>query len=159
MTVEFRGVSTASLGAMLKGYGVMAGVANEWPEARFWWTPAGTVASEVVGVHDFETDSRHKSIHDGICRLKQWAQECGKAFEKPRANKKTGKEAGSPPLEDVATWGLLKESLALDAEGAGVCAGGIHRPNPVLANWGQDASANLFAALRDAGKKGNYVDC
>ena len=26
MTDEFRGVSTASLGAMLKGYGVMAGV-------------------------------------------------------------------------------------------------------------------------------------
>ena len=35
MRIEFRGISTASLGAMLGGYGVMAGVGATWAGRPF----------------------------------------------------------------------------------------------------------------------------
>ena len=73
MTVEFRGVSTASLGGMLKGYGVMAGVDAEWPDARFWWTPAGALAAAVEELDDSETANPREVIQDVIFRLANWA--------------------------------------------------------------------------------------
>ena len=163
MTVEFRGVSTASLGAMLKGYGVMAGVGAEWPEARFWWTPAGALATEVVGVDAREPETAEE-VSGVIVRLATWACERGEKFEKTRRKTRKEKgpdgeqrtivlqEAGTPRLENEDTWRSLDEALAVDAEGVGVFTGRIHRPNPVLARWGQDGSGNLFAVLREAGK-------
>ena len=158
MTVEFRGVSTASLGAMLKGYGVMAGVGAAWSDARFWWTPAGALATKVAELDDSETATAHEAICDGIFKLARWASDRGEAFEKARGNKKKGKAPGNPPLEDEATWESLEASLAVDAEGAGVHAGKTHRPNPVLARWGQDGGGNLFNVLRKAGSQATRAD-
>ena len=169
MTVEFRGVSTASLGAMLKGYGVMAGVGTALPDARFWWTPAGATAADIPALHLGDATA-HKNIRDSIWSLAKWASERGKAFEKTR--KKTKKErrpdgkeqtivlqeAGDPPLEDEATWGLVEAAVAVDAEGAGVFTGAMHRPNPVLSRWGQDGSGNLFSVLHEAGAKASQSD-
>ncbi len=170
MKIDFGGISTASLGAMLKGYGVMAGVGAAWPDARFWWTPAGALAAEVGEFDDCETATADEAIREGIFGLAKWASDTGTTFEKTR--RKTGKEkgsdgkmqkvvlqeAGDPPLEDQATWDSLEESLAIDAEGAGVFAERIHRSNPVLARWGQDGSANLFSVLREAGKEAKPAD-
>ncbi|MYA43569.1 MAG: hypothetical protein F4Z31_17715 [Gemmatimonadetes bacterium] len=151
MTVEFRGVSTASLGAMLKGYGIIAGVAAEWPDARFWWTASGFVATEVAELDDSGVESARTAIEAAIWELGNWAKHRGKKFQKPRGYRDK-RAAGDPPLEDEANWDLFGPALAEDAEGAGAHAGETHRANPVLARWGQDGSGNLFSALREAGE-------
>ena len=125
MTVEFRGVSTASLGAMLKGYGVMAGVGAKWPDAAF---------------EKARRKTKKEKGPDG------------------KERKVVLREAGTPPLENEATWDSLDEALAVDAEGAGVFTGRTHRPNPVLARWGQDGSGNLFTVLREAGNQATRPD-
>lgn len=157
MTVEFRGVSTASLGAMLKGYGIMAGVGAAWPDARFWWTPAA-LETELAGLDDRKTETAHKIITDGVFELARWATDRGKAFGKTRGSKKKSQQAGDPPLENEGNWDSLAVARAVDAEGAGVFTGGIGRPNPVLARWGQDGSGNLFNVLRDAGNHATRAD-
>ena len=170
MKIDFGGISTASLGAMLKGYGVMAGVGTAWPDARFWWTPAGVLAAEVGEFDECERSTAGEAVHGRIFELAKWASDTGTTFEKTRG--KTGKEkgpdgkmqkvvlqeAGDPPLKDQATWDSLEESLAIDAEGAGVFAERIHRSNPVLAHWGQDGSPNLFSVLREAGENAKLAD-
>ncbi len=170
MKIEFRGISTASLGEMLKGYGVMASVGATRPEARFWWTPAGALATEVAEFDDGKTATAHDAVYEDIYKLAEWAQSRGQAFEKTR--KKTRKDKGSvgedkkvvlqeggdPPLKTKAAWDSLEEALAVDAEGAGVLAGKIHLSNPVLASWGQDGSGNLFSVLREAGKQAERAD-
>jgi CRISPR-associated protein Csx17 len=158
MTIEFRGVSTASLGGMLKGYGVMAAVGARWPGARFWWTPSGALAAEGCTSDDTEGTASDEAIRAQVGTLKEWASETGAAFEKVRANKERGIEGGEPPLKDESTWRSLSETLAVAAEGAGVLALQSHRPNPVLGNWGQDFSGNLFSVLRDAGEKAVHAD-
>lgn len=159
MTVEFQGVSTASLGEMLKGYGIMAGVAAKMPDARFWWTPTGTLAAEMVGLVGLDgqiPEAAHRVITEGILQLAKWASSRGEAFEKPR--KKKGQSADVPPLKNEVNWRSLDAALAVDAEGVGVFTDRIHRPNPVLANWGQDGSGNLFTTLREAGAKAARAD-
>ena len=153
VTVEFPGVSTASLGAMLKGYGVMAGVGAAWPDARFWWTPAGALSTDVAELDDCEAATAHETIFDHIFELAKWASDGGEAFEKTRGNKKKGQQAGDPPLENEGTWDSLDAAISVDAEGAGVFTDKTHRSNPVLARWGQDGSGNLFTVLRDAGNR------
>ena len=155
MTVQFRGVSTASLGAMLEGYGVMAGVAREWPDARFWWTPSGFVAAEVTRLDDSSAEPAPEDIGKVISRLKNWAKHCGKEFQKRRRNKAKGIQPGPSPLGQEDEWDRFSESLALDAEGVGVPIRGSHHPHPVLAAWGQDGSGNLFTVLREAGENAN----
>lgn len=158
MKVEFPGVSTASLGAMLEGYGLMAGVATAWPDARFWWTPTGAMATEVAELDDRDVAGARDEVCGCISVLAKWARDTGAAFEKVRRNRSKGIAAGEPPLKDPAAWTLLDSALAVDAEGAGVSVGRMHRPNPVLANWGQDGAGNLFTTLREAGEQAAQVD-
>lgn len=153
MTVEFRGVSTASLGAMLKGYGVMAGVGGRWPDARFWWIPSGALEVELKGRNDNRIGDERWNLCDAVFELREWAIDRGQQFKKVRGSSEKGVKAGGPPLENPATWGSLGPELARDAEGVGVSSGTVHRSNPVLARWGQDGSGNLFSVLHDAGKR------
>ena len=158
MRIDFQGISTASLGAMLKGYGVMAGVGAAWSDAHFWWTPAGALAAKIGEFDECERSTACEAVRDHIFKLVQWASDTGTAFEKTRRNTRKKIECGAPPLKTEATWDSLEEALAVDAEGAGVFAERIHRSNPVLAHWGQDGSVNLFSVLREAGEKANPAD-
>lgn len=170
MTVEFSGVSTASLGAMLKGFGIMAGIGTGSPGARFWWTPAGTLVAELECLDGRTRDSARETAAGYILRLAAWASARGKAFEKPRkkSRRKEGpdgiqrtevvSEGGDAPLKDAIYWKSLDEELAFDAESIGVFIGDKSRSNPVLGSWGQDGSANLFSALREAGDSANPAD-
>lgn len=158
MTIEFRGVSTASLGAMLKGYGIMAGVGVKWPGVRFWWTASGALATRVAEFDGCETDAANEAILDSAFELAEWARNRGEAFQKTRKNKKKGTEPGNPPLEDEVTWSSLCEARVVDAEAVGLFIGRKRRPNPVLARWGQDGSGNLFNTLLDAGRHAKRAD-
>ena len=158
MRIEFRGVSTASLGAMLEGYGVMAGVGAAWPDARFWWTPAGALAADLAGFDDWDFAVARDEVCGRVAMLAEWARETGAAFEKVRGNKKKGISAREPPLKDPAAWASLDPLQAVDAEGVGVSVGNMHRSNPILANWGQDGAGNLFTVLREAGHQAARED-
>ena len=158
MPIEFRGVSTASLGEMLKGYGVMAGVGAAWPQARFWWTPMGSLETESAELDDRNPETARKIVSDRIFELAEWASDRGKAFGRTRGNKKQQQQASDSPLEGQDTWDSLEAARALDAEGAGVFTGGFSCPNPVLGRWGQDGSGNLFNVLRAAGSEARRVD-
>ena len=158
MNIEFRGVSTASLGEMLKGYGVMAGIGAAWPQARFWWTLAGALETELAGLDDRKTGTAREIVSDRIFELAKWASDRGEAFGRTRGNKKKKQQAGDPPLENEDNWDSLEAARAIDAEGAGVFTGGSGHPNPVLARWGQDGSGNLFNVLRAAGSGARRAD-
>ena len=153
MQIEFRGVSTASLGGMLKGYGVMAGVGAAWPQARFWWTPTGTLVTDLARLDDRKSETAREIISDRVFELAKWASDRGETFGRTRGNKKKRQQPGDPPLENEGNWDSLEAARAVDAEGVGVFTGGFGRPNPVLGRWGQDGSGNLFNVLRAAGSR------
>lgn len=161
MRIDFGGISTASLGAMLKGYGVMAGVGAAWPDACFWWTPAGALEAEVGEFDECERSTACEAVRDRIFKLAQWASDTGTAFEPPKMPAK-GTDGKPPqekkyPLKDPATRDSLAEALAVDAEGAAVFAGGIMQSNPVLDYWAW-GRANPFTNLREAGEKARQAD-
>ena len=147
MKIEFRGVSTASLGAMLKGYGVMAGVGAAWPDARFWWTPAGALTTDIPSLGDASLEAQREEVLNALALLLDWANQTGQAFAKA--------DGSNPPLKDPSVWIGLDPSVAADAEAVGVYFGREHpEPNPVLGSWGQaiGGRANQFNTLRETAK-------
>lgn len=156
MRIEFRGVSTASLGTMLGGYGVMAGVGAVLPDARFWWTQAGLLVAQHPDFDDVQMAG--EAVSSSAVVLKKWAKDVGKDFEKVPANRRKGIAGSDPPLMDGSAWDLLQPLRAIDAEGVGVAVGAWPRSNPVLANWGQDGRTNLFSNLWEAEDKATGED-
>ena len=147
MHMEFRGVSTASLGAMLKGYGVMAGIAAAWQDARFWWSPAGALATDIPSLGDASSEAQREEVRSAIALLVDWANETGQSFAKA--------DGSAPPLKDTAVWTGLDSAAAVDAEAIGVYFGREQpEPNPVLGSWGQaiGGRANQFNTLRETAK-------
>ena len=145
MSIEFRGVSTASLGEMLKGYGVMAGVGTAWPQARFWWTPTGALAADIPRPADASSEAPRHEARKALVRLLDWADSTGRTFAKA-----DGSEA---PLKDPSVWDGLDPDAAVDAEAVGAYFGRAQlEPNPVLGSWGQAIAgrANQFNTLRES---------
>ena len=145
MPVEFRGVSTASLGDMLKGYGVMAGLGAAWPQARFWWTPVGALAADIPRLADASSEAQRHGVRTALARLLDWANNTGRTFAKA-----DGSEA---PLKDPSVWAGLDPEAAVDAEAVGAYVGRAQlAPNPVLGSWGQaiGGRANQFNTLRES---------
>lgn len=159
MTVEFRGVSTASLGAMLKGYGVMAGVGAEWPDARCWWTPTGALATEIPSLDGASSELQREEVRSALASVLDWADRIGQTFAKA--------DGSAPPLKDPTTWTELDPDAAVDAEAVGIQFGREDPvPNPVLGSWGQaiGGRANQFNTLREATKAARQaprpdIDC
>lgn len=144
VTAEFPGVSTASLGAMLKGYGVMAGIGAAWPDARFWWTATGTLATTVPGLENAGPDVQCEELRRALGLLADWAERTGRTFAKADGN--------DPPLKDPAVWTALDPTVAVDAEAVGIDFGRERpEPNPVLGSWGQaiGGRANQFNTLHE----------
>ena len=153
MTIEFRGVSTASLGAMLKGYGVMAGVAAKWPDARFWWTPAGALATEIPACDDASSEVQLEELRTALASVVDWANRTGRAFAKADGNE--------PPLRDPIVWARLDPDAVIDAEAVGIYFGREEpTPNPVLGSWGQaiGGRANQFNTLWEVAKRAPEAD-
>lgn len=145
--IEFRGVSTASLGGMLKGYGVMAGVGAAWPQARFWWTTAGAIAANIPLPVDAGSEAQRQEVRSALAVLIDWADSTGRTFAKA--------DGSDAPLKDPSVWTELDPGAAVDAEAVGVYFGRTQlEPNPILGSWGQaiGGRANQFNTLRESAR-------
>jgi CRISPR-associated protein Csx17 len=145
----FTGVSCASLGEMLKGYGLIATVGSKHPEALFWWN----VDSHLVagGTGSLDRQGITEVLREA---LPSWAEQVGASFQKQRANKNKGIAGGPSPLETVGGHDTLTEDLAGLAQAVAVFSGGARaRPHPLFPGLGQDGSANYFKTLQSEAKK------
>lgn len=147
--IVFTGVSCASLGDLLKGYGLIATVGSAQPDAVFWWSHDAHLVAGAGSVPDKQgvTDL----VRDG---LPNWAGQVGESFQKQRANKKKGIAGGSSPLETAEGHDTLTEDLAELALAVAVFSGAARaRPHPLFPGLGQDGSANYFKTLQSEARK------
>lgn len=74
-SVVFQAVSTAGLGPMLKGYGVIASIGRRDAEARFWWDHSGHLVAELSA--NTEVDSSRNGICTAMeAAIRDFAVEC-----------------------------------------------------------------------------------
>jgi CRISPR-associated protein Csx17 len=142
--IAFTGVTPASLGDLLKGYGLIATLGAVYRDTSFWWTDA----SHLVADPGSDLD---KTAIVGVVRdaLPKWASQVGESFQKQRANKKKRVAGGPSPLETAAGPDTLTEELADLARSVAMFTGGRSRgrPHPLFPGFGQDGSANYFKTL------------
>ena len=72
--VVFSAISTASLGAMLKGYGIIACLGEQDSDAEFWWDEAGKLVCRIVGqTLEEDSDPASKCLKMIDAGLRSWA--------------------------------------------------------------------------------------
>ncbi len=146
--IAFSGVSCVSLGELLKGYGVIATVGSEYPDAIFWWNE--DLHLVVDGGSELDREQVTLAVRT---RLPIWATDVGQSFQKQRANKQKGIAGGPSPLEVASGHDTLDEDLAGFAATVAVFSGGRARSHPLFPGLGQDGSANYFTTLESEAKK------
>lgn len=148
--IVFTGVSCASLGELLKGYGIIAIVGSVHPNALFWWNEDSHLVARGAG-SVIDRQAVTDAVREG---LPIWAEQVGASFQKQRANKNKGIAGGSSPLETKEGHDTLSEDLAGLAQAVAVFSGGARaRPHPLFPGLGQDGSANYFKTLQSEAKK------
>lgn len=145
-TVTFAGVSGASLGDLLKGYGIIATIGSKSPGATFWWTSdLHLVLKDNSGLTEQQTQKV------AICAVRtclpQWANDIGNGLQKQRADKNKGVKGTDSPLKESAKHDSFAPYLAEFAAAAALFAGGRVRSHPLFPGFGQDGSANYFKTL------------
>ncbi len=139
--VILESVSGASLGQMLKGYGVLSVVGEAHPDAEFWWTEGTHLA--IGGV------TRDEVVDAILEQLPDWAIQVGEHFGKAR-----GVAGSESPLKSAGGQDELEEELAPWASAAAVFAKGETASNhPLFPGFGQDGSASYFGTLLSEAKK------
>jgi CRISPR-associated protein Csx17 len=146
-TITLTGVSGASLGELLKGYGIIATLGSKRPDALFWWDSALHL---VIGGDSDQPDEQLRELLLCILRgdLMQWANDIGRGFQKQRADKKKGIKGGDSPLKESTAHDSFEPYLAEAASAIAVFAGGRVRSHPLFPGFGQDGSANYFKTLQ-----------
>lgn len=144
--VTLTGVSGASLGELLKGYGVIATFGSKHPDAVFWWDSALHL---VIGSDLDQPEEQLRELLLGTLRvsLPKWANDIGLGFQKKRADKKKGVKGSDSPLKESATHDSFDPYLAEVASAVAIFAGGRVRSHPLFPGFGQDGSANYFKTL------------
>lgn len=147
--VVFGGVSNASLGELLKGYGVIATVGSEYPNVIFWWD------EDLHLVFDGGSELNRDHVIDAVhSRLPTWAAEVGRSFQKQRANTSKGIQGGASPLESAAGHDSFPETLSEHATAVALVTSAVRtRPHPLFPALGQDGSANYFKTLLAAAEE------
>lgn len=151
--VVFGGVSVRSLGDLLKGYGVMAIVGDDCPDAIFWWDEAFRLAMERPCDRGLDHNTARKQLQDLLGqRLAAWAKSTAAAFKPVRANKSKAVERQDSRLK------LAKGHDSFDPDVARL-ARAIALPradreeteaHPLFPAHGQEGSGDYFSQLEKA---------
>lgn len=167
--ITFSGVSSRSLGDLLKGYGVIAVLGEQIPDARFWWDEGYHLVADVPA-------NSQKPLEQIFQDLPASAEQIAKAFQRTRQKscdkplpcpdhpnvKKKGKKKTCPAVLVASTDSALKSGGGHDsfdpfvagfARAAAVSRGANDRnaePHPWFPGYGQEASGNYFDKLGEA---------
>jgi CRISPR-associated protein Csx17 len=175
----FGGVSPRALGDLLKGYGLIAVIGEQRPEAQFWWDEGFHLVAELP------PGQPERSVEDLLCHLPQWAESVAAAFGRtvkkscdntlpcpdlaahlavePRFKQKKNKKKCSyvmsggtdSPLKSSLSHDTFDPAIAEIARSAAMPRGDGERnaePHPLFGSYGQDGTGrgNYFAKLAEA---------
>lgn len=150
-TITFNGVSPRSLGDLLKGYGLMALIGEQWPETVFYWDDAGHLVAKSAS----QTNGWTRAVTNHIgASLPSKAREIGSAFQRNN---------GQSALANQIDFDKFSPTIAIHAWAAAIPDSSDGRaPNghPWFPAYGQDGRGNYFATLNNLklfGGKGHAV--
>jgi CRISPR-associated protein Csx17 len=162
-------VSPRSLGDLLKGYGLIATIGEQIPDARFWWDEGFHLVADIPAGRDMALERIRQD-------LPVWAEQIASAFQRTRKKscdkplpcpdhpnvKKKGKKKTCPEVLVASTDSALKTGgghdgfdplIAEFARAAAIARSGDDRnaePHPWFPGYGQEASGNYFDKLAEA---------
>lgn len=147
--IVFGGVSPRSLGDLLKGYGIMAILGEEWPDTLFWWDDAFHLVAE--GPWDSK-DSKGKLLDHIKKGLPEWAKKIASTFKPVRRSTENNVQREPSKLvdpgkhdefePDVAAWA---RAIALPVQGRSET-----EPHPLFPAHGQEGSGDYFSQIEKA---------
>lgn len=141
--ITFGGVSVSSLGAMLKGYGIVAVVGEQWPRARFWWNETKTLVAQFGEVSEGDLLLRMEE------RLRTWAENGPALKDISRLWNDKELKKDWRHRRNVVTRALdtLSASAADIAATVAIQSDSLHPLYPGFGKYGTRPEANYFAML------------
>jgi len=160
-TIVFRGVSPRSLGDLLKGYGIMAIVGEEWPDTLFWWDEAFHLVTEKQTDPSEDTKTAEQDPLDVILnvirgRVLNWAEKEMTPLKPRRGDKSKGLTRQDSPVKSAREQDKLEPKVALWARAVGLPTfdrdGDGTEPHPLFPAHGQEGSGDYFSQIEKAAK-------
>lgn len=151
--VVFGGVSPRSLGDLLKGFGVMAIVGEQCPDALFWWDDAFHLTVERPCDNASDQGKARQAIEDVVrANLPAWGSAVAEAFKPVRGDKKKGIKRQDSKLKRrdnhdrfdsrTAAWARAISLPVADREET--------EPHPLFPAHGQEGSGDYFSQIEKA---------
>jgi CRISPR-associated protein Csx17 len=149
------GVSPRSLGDLLKGFGVMAIVGEDCPDALFWWDDAFHLTVERPCDDGADQAKARQAIEDVVRgRLLAWGSAVAAEFKPVRGDKTKGVERQDSKLKlrdnhdrfdsRTAAWARAISLPVADKEET--------EPHPLFPAHGQEGSGDYFSQIDKAVK-------
>jgi CRISPR-associated protein Csx17 len=151
--IVFGGVSPRSLGDLLKGYGIMAILGDEWPDTLFWWDEAFHLVVETPADEASDSEVARNRVSDRVRnRLVSWAELVGKNLKPVRGSKKKGVKRRDSPVKRAADHDSLEPELARYARAVAMWRSddAETEPHPLFPAHGQEGSGDYFSQIEKA---------
>jgi CRISPR-associated protein Csx17 len=151
--VVLGGVSPRSLGDLLKGFGVMAIVGKDCPDALWWWDDAFHLAVERPCDDGADQAKTRQAIEDVVRgNLLAWGSAVAEAFKPVRGDKRRGIKRQDSKLKlrcnhdhfdsQTAAWARAISLPVADKEET--------EPHPLFPAHGQEGSGDYFSQIEKA---------
>ncbi len=151
--VVFGGVSPRSLGDLLKGYGIMALVGEDCPDALFWWDGAFHLVVErpCDRLRSFE-DAKRALTQSLRGPLVAWATQVGKSFKPTRGSSRGNVKRKDSVLKAPSGHDTLDPEMARWARAIAIPEAGKEetKAHPLFPSHGQEGSGDYFHQLEKA---------
>lgn len=151
--IVFGGVSPRSLGDLLKGYGIVAILGDEWPDTLFWWDEAFHLVVETPTDEASDSKMAGNRLSDLLRdRLVSWAELVGKNLKPVRGSKKKGVKRRDSPVKRAADHDSLEPELARYARAVAIWRSddAETEPHPLFPAHGQEGSGDYFWQIEKA---------
>lgn len=150
--IVFGGVSPRSLGDLLKGYGIMAIVGEEWPDTLFWWDDAFHLVAELPSHMARDGERARRELEKRLREIAlDWGRSVSGAF-RPTRQKSCDKPLPCPDHPHAKAKGRKKKcpEILVPRRDSPLKRAGEHDAfEPRLARWAR-AIALPFAARDEA---------